>query len=336
MRSLKIGPGLALGALALLVGSVEVSCSSPLVCEDLSSRVPECMWGMGSSSATLMGSAGGADGGGASDTILCRKAAAGEKPVGLCEVLKMTSAGAEICKVSNGEVHPFAGDCKRLICDGKGNFKEEPDMSDIYTGDPCITLSCEPGVPAPKGNVGISCTIPQSGTPGVCNALGRCVDGCSQAHPCTAPGTTCDTDSRICFAASCGDGTKNGNESDVDCGGPNCKPCDVGQMCALRDAYCASASCKESVQGSSSLCLEASCEDKKRSGGESAIDCGHVCRSGKLCDDLHTCSQPADCLSGVCLKQCCQPATCTDGVKNGAEDGIDCGDDCPTACPAAL
>ena len=43
-------------------------------------------------------------------------------------------------------------------------------------------------------------------------------------------------------AVRCLDGVRNGSESDVDCGGPECEPCDAGQQCALA-SDCASGNC---------------------------------------------------------------------------------------------
>ncbi len=44
------------------------------------------------------------------------------------------------------------------------------------------------------------------------------------------------------LAARCGDGEIDGDETDVDCGGPDCEPCREGGAC-LADDDCASGSC---------------------------------------------------------------------------------------------
>jgi hypothetical protein len=46
--------------------------------------------------------------------------------------------------------------------------------------------------------------------------------------------------------ATCSDGSQNGSESDVDCGGPDCLRCGVGQSC-FGQTDCASALCVNNV-----------------------------------------------------------------------------------------
>jgi hypothetical protein len=61
-----------------------------------------------------------------------------------------------------------------------------------------------------------------------------------------------------------------------------------------------------------------------KNGKESDVDCGGPdCQT--RCLPTKKCTNPSDCLSGVCHAGICQAATCTDGVKNGFETGIDCG-----------
>ncbi|HOU93574.1 MAG TPA: hypothetical protein PLU22_21130 [Polyangiaceae bacterium] len=43
-------------------------------------------------------------------------------------------------------------------------------------------------------------------------------------------------------ASRCADGELDGEETDVDCGGPDCEPCEAGGAC-LGDDDCASGSC---------------------------------------------------------------------------------------------
>src|SRR5689334_10504922 len=70
-------------------------------------------------------------------------------------------------------------------------------------------------------------------------------------------------------AGRCDDGIRNGDEGDIDCGGP-CSPCAAGFSC-LRHEDCASRSCR------AGLCTEASCEDGVQNGNETGIDCGGDC-----------------------------------------------------------
>jgi hypothetical protein len=64
---------------------------------------------------------------------------------------------------------------------------------------------------------------------------------CSEATPCAA-GLPCVTaqdctskvcTGSICQAPTCTDGVKNGNETDIDCGGGTCPACIVGKQCVI-------------------------------------------------------------------------------------------------------
>jgi hypothetical protein len=105
---------------------------------------------------------------------------------------------------------------------------------------------------------------------------------------------------------TCTDGVKNGSETDIDCGGPNCPKCGTGKACT-RAADCASDICQSRV------CQPpVSCTDGIKNGAESAIDCGgpkcSACANGKAC----TIRQ--DCQSGVCNfdAHVCKPCTSND------------------------
>jgi|GEM_PF-1200907 len=73
------------------------------------------------------------------------------------------------------------------------------------------------------------------------------------------------------FLATCSDGSLNGQETDVDCGG-NCLPCDTGDDCSV-DSDCLSQVC-------SSTCQAPTCSDGIRNGDETEVDCG-----GSVCAD---------------------------------------------------
>src|SRR5258708_5751809 len=91
--------------------------------------------------------------------------------------------------------------------------------------------------------------------------------------------------------ASCTDGIKDGNETDVDCGGPSCPPCAVGKMCT-RGMDCVSGSCVALV------CAGPTCSDGIQNGLETDVDCGGgtcpTCANGKKCKVV------ADCQSTMC------------------------------------
>lgn len=86
----------------------------------------------------------------------------------------------------------------------------------------------------------------------------------------------------------CRDRIKDGDETDVDCGG-SCQACWDGKACA-QPTDCQSASC-------AGTCAAASCSDGVRDGFESDIDCGATC--GK-CAAGRVCAGDADCASNSC------------------------------------
>ena len=75
-----------------------------------------------------------------------------------------------------------------------------------------------------------------------------CGDGkiCAVAGDCIS--LVCDEETNICQASDCSDGVKNGNETDVDCGG-DCQPCNSGKACnenpECRSRICDNGTCKK-------------------------------------------------------------------------------------------
>jgi hypothetical protein len=127
-----------------------------------------------------------------------------------------------------------------------------------------------------------------------------------------------------CFNSQCQDGTKDGTETDVDCGG-SCYPCSTGRACL------AGSDCQGGVCDSSKHCGAPTCTDMTKNGTETDTDCGGSCPP---CMVGHGCAQGKDCVTGVCTTMVCQVATCNDNVKNGSESDIDCGGD--PICPRCL
>jgi hypothetical protein len=130
-----------------------------------------------------------------------------------------------------------------------------------------------------------------------------------------------------CVAPTCSDGIKNGDETDVDCGGgalSGCSSCEERKACSDA-ADCTSGVCTGNV------CVAASCSDGVKNGLETDQDCGGPCTT--KCADDKRCLVGGDCASGYCTAGgvCATPA-CNDGVKNGLETDQDCGGPCTTKC----
>lgn len=118
-------------------------------------------------------------------------------------------------------------------------------------------------------------------------------------------------------------GTRDGDETDVDCGGGLCPACADGKGCSS-GADCASKVC---VGGA---CQALACDDGVKNGDETDRDCGGIC--GATCKAGAVCGVDGDCKGGICSGGICAP-TCTDGEKSGDETGMDCGGVVCPACP---
>lgn len=166
-------------------------------------------------------------------------------------------------------------------------------------------------------------------------------------------GGTCSPLLHLCRAGvlqepTCTDQVQNGDETDVDCGGPACDPCSNDKLCRIdRDCnsgFCNSGTCATPVRcwgGALHVlrgccCLGAgitacpspvlqlpSCDNGLKDGDETDIDCGGdrcpSCNDGKQCSVASDCKSQ-NCEGGVCAAQ--RP-TCTDTVQNGDETDVD-------------
>lgn len=73
-------------------------------------------------------------------------------------------------------------------------------------------------------------------------------------------------------APTCADGTRNGVETDTDCGGPTCPPCTSGRLCKT-NTDCGTARCGDGL-GSGNLCRSCSSDGV----------CGSDANGGCLCN----------------------------------------------------
>ncbi|UQA55564.1 hypothetical protein [Polyangium aurulentum] len=125
---------------------------------------------------------------------------------------------------------------------------------------------------------------------------------------------------------TCADGFSNGSETDIDCGGDACKPCDDALKCLD------SADCKNSNCSDTGTCLPAgelgceprddtnpTCRDCAQNGIETDVDCGGE-ETCQLCRVDQGCTMDGDCLSSVC-----ESGRCAAGGPNAAcHSGADC------------
>ena len=213
------------------------------------------------------------------------------------------------------------GDCKINQCDGAGNRVDGiVDESDVFddgkecTIDACTVMGEPTNEPAAAGT---SCATGQM----VCDGKGTCVE--------CAFDTDCKVAERICLMnhcvlKTCNNQMKDGQESDIDCGGTDCPPCVTGKDCMM-GSDCESKTCTMNT------CALPNCMDSQQNANETDVDCGGgTCAA---CADGLKCLIGPDCTSQVCTTNVCQVPTCMDGVQNGDEIATDCGGTCGT-CPA--
>lgn len=97
--------------------------------------------------------------------------------------------------------------------------------------------------------------------------------------------------------AACNDQTRNGTETDVDCGGTRCDACPTQGVCA-GGSDCVSKVC---ISG---RCAAPSCTDLVANGAEADVDCGGSCPS--KCATGRKCVMASDCQSSLCDGSVCQ------------------------------
>jgi hypothetical protein len=112
--------------------------------------------------------------------------------------------------------------------------------------------------------------------------------------------------SGACSAAApmnlCRDRVRDGDETDVDCGG-SCQPCWDAKHCSVA-GDCQSRAC----DGGS--CRAATCSDGVKDGFESDVDCGGRCAK---CTADKACATSWDCASGNCSGSVASLGTCVGG-----------------------
>ncbi len=246
--------------------------------------------------------------GAAGDSGVCSSSADCPPPLEDCMVALCLDAhcGAGPAPQGATSAAEVAGDCRAVLCDGQGGRVVEDDPGDVFDdGNPCTDDSCVARAPVNQPSLeGSVCSQ------GACDGDGHCVE-CLLAAECSSG--ICDFGR--CLAATCFDGVRNVDETDVDCGAA-CVRCEVGQLCQVH-ADCAQGFC-DPVQ---LTCVAASCSDGVRDGTETDVDCGLGCAG---CSPGQGCLVDGDCSSGKCSGAVCLP-TCSDQLTNALETDTDCG-----------
>lgn len=111
----------------------------------------------------------------------------------------------------------------------------------------------------------------------------------------------------------CANNKTDNNETDEDCGGPNCDPCPENKSCEL-DSDCLSNNCADGV------CEKGTCSDDIQNQDETDVDCGGSCEPCKI---EKKCTTDKDCETGNCEYGYCEEErdeNATDSDKNGTNE----------------
>jgi len=320
-------------ATTVVLSAAAQGCS--LITKTDRSLIPEGGGGAGGGGAggdTTSSTGGGATGGtggtgGATCTAAC--CSPSDCPVPASECVQRTCE-AGVCgeePVDSGVPvsTQTAGDCKVIVCDGAGATKAVTDEDDVPDDmKECTIDKCQNGVakntPAPAGQ---ACS--EAGGK-KCDGSGACLE-CLQPSDCASKVCTIAGE---CAPEACDDGVKNGDETDIDCGGS------CGATCLTNKACSSAADCLNKVcSGMPKKCAAPTCMDGFKNGDETDVDCGGAC--GATCGPAQSCSKNGDCKGGTCTGSTCAES-CSDGTLNNSEKGVDCGgpiclNGCETGAP---
>ena len=154
--------------------------------------------------------------------------------------------------------------CKSAVCGdgivGPGEACDDGNqIDDDACGNDCALASCGDG----KLQPGEECDDGNQIDTDVCLSTcvkAACGDGFVQANvEACDDGNSDETDmcTTLCEAPACDDAIKSGKETDIDCGGPACMKCDIGEACLV------ATDCKSSACSQGKCALAASCKALK-------------------------------------------------------------------------
>ncbi|HZF47717.1 MAG TPA: hypothetical protein VE093_03650, partial [Polyangiaceae bacterium] len=144
----------------------------------------------------------------------------------------------------------------------------------------------------------------------VCNNMGACVECVPGIAECMAP-DICQNG--MCNLPTCANVMKDGTETDIDCGGPDCSPCATNKNCMV-PSDCISTVC------TSGKCQAATCTDTVKNGTETDVDCGGASCPG--CAEGQVCLANSDCASGNCFAGFCGPSGAGGAGGAGGVGGV--------------
>jgi hypothetical protein len=231
----------------------------------------------------------------------------------------------------------FPGDCRIVVCNGTGSSRHDADPTDLPNDDnPCTKDECVGTSPRHSYQpAGTSCG--EGG--GVCDAFGRCCtprtcasqnlscgqmsDGCGKTIDCG----TC-TAGDTCSSGKCGckNSYRDGQETDIDCGGPICTTkCAQGLRC-IAGSDCASGFCVDNV------CCNSACSGPCKGctsakTGQTTGTCGNLTDGTRVTGCPTTiassCGTTGYCKGGACdhhpVGTVCLAGSCTGGVETKAD-----------------
>jgi len=172
----------------------------------------------------------------------------------------------------------FAGVVSVACTQPNPHARVDGDTTDTTSMSGPDTTSGSDSVPDSSGSTSVSATVTDAdvtttiGTDAT-TASGTDVTTASDADATeTAPATTSSTESSSTGdVLPCDNRIHDGMETDIDCGGEACSPCDHGSMCE-DDRDCVSKVCTTSMR-----CAVPTCSDTVHNGEEAGIDCGGQC-----------------------------------------------------------
>jgi len=286
---------------------------------------------------------------------------AGETSIASCtnnvkdgEETAVDCGGKCLTRCDDGAACKVGDDCKNGVC--KGGQCKAPSCNDqvkngtetdLDCGGSCV-VKCGPlkGCATPSDCLDGVCTNGKCAAAGCTDQMqngletdvdcggGEC-DPCADTLKCSAEADClsgfCDPGAKVCNAADCGNGHKDANETDLDCGGSCTVKCAPGKGCSSA-IDCVDEVCD--TNANPPVCVAGSCADQVQNGDETDVDCGGSCSD--KCQETKSCIVDGDCVSAHCSGGVCVTVSCLDTQLNGDETDVDCGGSCQKCADGLL